>query len=113
MNAPTEGPKPIAAVLVGPVIPVTVPKDALSNTVPNIMLPSTKMRLVVVVQITTSINPYAGMFITVKRMVGTMAILKAHIAIVLVVNLSVKYPHTGTESPPNTFPNVNAPAAAF
>ena len=57
VKAPIDGPKPIAAVLVGPVMPVTVPKDDLLKTVPNIILPSTNIRLVIAVQTTTRTNP--------------------------------------------------------
>ena len=97
----------------GPVSPVTVPKEALLNTVPNIMLPSTNIRLVIVVQNTTRANPYVDTSITVKRIEGIIAKTRTQIAIFLVVNLSVKYPQTGTDNPPRTFPKVNAPAAVF
>ena len=77
------------------------------------MLPSTNMRLVIVVQSTTRANPYVGTSITVKSIEGRIAKTSTQIAIYLVVNLSVKYPQTGTERPPRTFPKVNAPAAVL
>lgn len=101
----------MAAVLAGPVIPVTVPNELRLKTVPSIILPITKTTPVITVHIITNINPDVLEFMNMNKVVGIRVRHIMSRAIRLVVNLSVKNPHPGTEIPANKFPVVRAAAA--
>ena len=103
----------MAAVLVGPVIPVTVPNELLLNTVPSIILPITKTTPVITVHVITNIKLTNPDGINKNKVVGIKAKHIIIIAIRFVVNLSVKKPQPGTDIPASKLPVVSAAAAAI
>ena len=72
----------MAAVLVGPVITVTVPNELLLNTVPSIILPITKTIPVITVHVITNIKLTNPDGINKNKVVGIKA---KHIIIIAIL----------------------------